>query len=268
MQTITSVDGSRIAYERSGSGAPLVLVHGTTADHSRWEPVRPALAEHFTVYAMDRRGRGESGDSDTYSLDLEVEDVVALVDSIDEPVTLLGHSFGALVSMEAALRTENVRQLVLYEPAFAVGDRELDPDGVIDEVERLLAAGDDEGALVVFFEDLVQLPPAQLAAIRAAPNWPDRVAAAHTVLREERAEEAYRLDPDRFTALEVPTVLLSGTESAQLLRDATTAVAAAVPNSRIVELEGEGHVAQTTAPDLFVEAVLDAVRERPAGVDE
>lgn len=116
METITSADGATIAYERSGSGPSLVLVHGATADHTTWAPALPLLEEHFTVYAMDRRGRGDSGDADDYALDREAEDVVALVETIDEPVTLLCHSFGGLCALEAAPRTDRLRRLVPYEP--------------------------------------------------------------------------------------------------------------------------------------------------------
>jgi pimeloyl-ACP methyl ester carboxylesterase len=92
MQTITSKDGTMIAYQRSGTGPPLVLVHGTTADHTRWAPVLPAFEQYFTVYAVDRRGRGGSGDAGQYAIEREFEDIVALVNSIEEPVFLLGRS--------------------------------------------------------------------------------------------------------------------------------------------------------------------------------
>src|SRR5918994_4256030 len=104
-ESVTSLDGTPIAYWRSGEGPPLVLVHGTSADHSRWAPVLPAFEERFTVYAVDRRGRGESGDSEDYSIEREFEDVAAVVDSIEAPVNLLGHSYGAVCSLEAALIT-------------------------------------------------------------------------------------------------------------------------------------------------------------------
>ena len=94
---------ARPSVRTHGEWTLLVFVQGTTADHTRWDPVRPAFAEYFTVYAIDRRGRGESGDADDYTLEQEVEDVAAIVDSINEPVVLLGHSYGALVSLEAAL---------------------------------------------------------------------------------------------------------------------------------------------------------------------
>jgi pimeloyl-ACP methyl ester carboxylesterase len=80
-EIVTSTDGTPIAYQRSGEGPPLVLVHGTSADHTRWKPVLPAFEEHFNVYALDRRGRGSSGDSEDYSIDQEFEDVAAVVGS-------------------------------------------------------------------------------------------------------------------------------------------------------------------------------------------
>ena len=122
METVTSRDGTTIAYERSGEGPPLVLVHGMASTHLTWAFVLPELQEHFTVYAMDRRGRGESGGGGAdYSIECEFEDVVTLIDTIDRPVDLLGHSYGAILALEAALRRGGrVRKLVLYEGGFPV----------------------------------------------------------------------------------------------------------------------------------------------------
>src|SRR5829696_4622459 len=125
VETITSEDGTPIAYRRSGEGPPLVLVHGAAADRGRWSPVLPALEKRFTVYAIDRRGRGGSGDSDGYTMEREAEDVASVVDSIGEPVNLLGHSYGALLALEAALVAKNVRKLVLYEPGIEVAGQEI-----------------------------------------------------------------------------------------------------------------------------------------------
>ena len=133
MATVTSVDGTEIAYKRSGRGPPLVLVHGGTVTHTWWELVRPGFGEDFTVYAMDRRGYGESGDADEYALEREVEDVVAVVDSIKEPARVVGGSFGALVSLEAVL-TVNLSGLVLYEPPIPVDGHEFTTDAVLEEL--------------------------------------------------------------------------------------------------------------------------------------
>jgi pimeloyl-ACP methyl ester carboxylesterase len=116
METIKSNDGTLIAFRKTGSGPPLVLIHGGTADYTRWNPVLPELEQKFTVYAVDRRGRGRSTESGEYSIQREFEDVAAIADATGEPVYLLGHSLGAFISLEAALLTKNIRKLILYEP--------------------------------------------------------------------------------------------------------------------------------------------------------
>ena len=259
LESVTSGDGTSIAYERTGSGPPLVLVHGTAGDHTRWElfDVRPALAENHTVYAMDRRGRGGSGDAPDYDLEREFEDVAAVVDSIDEPVALLGHSHGAICALEAALLTENLRSLVLYEPPipWEIVGPELFSEETVSEMEALLEAGEDEEALVVFMRDLLELTPEQLEELRSAPSWRARVDAAHTLPREERAPFGSEWDPARFAEMTTPTLLLLGGESPQWAEESTEAIHGALPNSRIAVLEGQGHVAMNTAPELFVDEV-------------
>ena len=128
-ESVTSKDGTPIAYWRSGDGPPLVLVHGTAADHHRWTPVLPAFEQHFTVCAVNRRGRGGSGDSSDYAIEREFEDMAAVVDSLGEPANLLGHSYGALCALEAAPLTRHVRKLVLYEPPMDVTDEQIPARG-------------------------------------------------------------------------------------------------------------------------------------------
>ena len=141
LQKVLSKDGTSIAYWRSGKGSPLVLIHGTSADHTRWRTVTPALEERFTVYAVDRRGRGASGDSNRYAIEREFEDVASVVDSIDGPVNLLGHSYGALCSLEASLLTSKIRKLILYEPPIPVG-MEIYPPAILNKLQALLHADD------------------------------------------------------------------------------------------------------------------------------
>ena len=264
LETVTSADGTEIAYERTGNGPPLVLVHGSgVSDHRRWEigGVRPALAEHVTVYALDRRGRGESDDAEVYSLDREVQDVVAVVESIDEPVTLLGHSFGANLALEASLGTTTICGLILYEPGIPVGEHEMGDPAAVSRMNELLADGDNEAALLVFCREIAGLTPEELDAFRSDPSWDDRVSGAHTLPREEQAIGEHELRPDRFSAMTTPTLLLSGGESPQRYKDATKAVDDALPNSRIVRFDGQQHVAMNNEPERFVEEVLSFIRE-------
>jgi pimeloyl-ACP methyl ester carboxylesterase len=263
METVRSPDGTSIAFRRTGQGLPLVLVHGAAGDHQRWDMggVRQALEVHRTLYAVDRRGRGASGDGAEYRLELEFEDVAAVVRSIQGPVELLGHSFGGLVALEAALRVTNLRRLVLYEPAFLVGPGPVSPPEVVSAMEGLVAAGDPEAALVLFLREIARLTPGEIEALREAPSWPGRVAAAHTLAREERAVDRYVFEPGRFSGLTVPTLLLTGSESEPLYGEAVQSVAGALPDSRTVVFQGEGHVAMNTAPEKFVREVLGFLGE-------
>jgi len=256
MGTAVSQDGTRIGYERTGAGSPLVLVHGGTADRTRWAPVLPALAQHFAVYAIDRRGRGLSGDADPYTLEREFEDVIAVVDATGGPVDLLGHSFGGVCALVTARRTPKVRRLVLYEPppTGIVGTL---PPTVTSRMETLLAAGDRDGIVATFMREIVQAPPDELAKLRSAPAWQGRVAAAHTILREIYALEQYPpLDPSDFEKFRTPTLLLLGGDSPAYQKANTQALHAALSNSRVVVMPGQQHVAMNTAPDLFVREVL------------
>ena len=121
MEVVRSVDGTVIAYKRTGDGPALVLVHGTGRDHTLWEHSLSALTRQTTIYAIDRRGRGASGNANAYSLDREVEDVIAVVAMAGETVSLLGHSYGAIVALEVELRANHLHSLILYEPSITVG---------------------------------------------------------------------------------------------------------------------------------------------------
>ncbi len=263
METVASADGTPIAFERTGSGPPIVLVHGGACDHRFWDlsDIRSALAEHRTVYAMDCRGVGESGDAAEYELEREFEDVAAVVDAIDDPVTLIGHSSGALLSLEAALRTDDLHRLVLYEPSITVGDHELYPEATLAEMKRLLEDGENEQVLVVFLQEIAQSTPEEIDAQRGAPDWQDLVDAAHVWPRSVQAVGEYEFDAVRFESVTTPTLLLSGSESPPFLRDVTEPIDDALPDSRIATFDGCGHEAMLTAPDRFVEEVLAFVRE-------
>ncbi len=251
--TVASADGTEIAVWRSGSGPPLVLVHGAIADHTRWAPVIPALEEHFTVLAMDRRGRGASGDAESYALEREVEDVVAVVESAGDEVNLLGHSHGGGCALEAALRAEGLRRLVLYEPplGFLGGSPE-----VVERLEALLAEGRRDEVLTLFLTEVARQPPEAIELMRSLPSWEARLATVHTVPREERVTRDYRWEPDRFRELDVRTLFLLGGDSPEPFRLASEAAAEALPDCEVVELPGQRHAAMDTATELFVRELL------------
>jgi pimeloyl-ACP methyl ester carboxylesterase len=213
---VTSRDGTGIACWASGEGPPLVMVHGATADHSRWQPLLPHLEPHARVCAMDRRGRGASGDGPEYHLAREWEDVAAVVDAVagstGSAVDLYGHSFGGLCAYGGATLT-----------TFGTSDEEI-------------------------------------AGLRAQPAWRARVAAAATIPRELRGTGEARLDPAQAAKITVPTLLLTGAESNDPATVDLPAVAAALPDARVVVIEGQGHLADVLAPGTLAGHLLAFLR--------
>lgn len=254
VEKVISTDGTAIAYERTGHGPPLVLVHGTGRDGSYWAPSLSGLAQHATVHAIDRRGRRGSDDTDRYDINREVEDILAVIGAVGEPAHLLGHSYGAIVSLEAALRTNRLQSLILYEPPFSVGTDGVPPN-LGDKLEATMATGDREAVLITFLQEGPRYPPDVIAAQRARPDWPDRIAFAHTLPRETQAVQRYVFNPDRVAGLRLPTLLLLGGESPPFFQQAIKALQRTLPENELVVLNGQHHNAIEAAPALFTEAV-------------
>jgi pimeloyl-ACP methyl ester carboxylesterase len=265
---VVSRDGTKIAYWTSGEGPPLLIVHGTSGSHERFAPLLPYLEPHATVHAMDRRGRGGSGDAPEYELAREREDVAAVVDAIaassGAKVDVYGHSYGGECAFGAALLTWNIRSLVLYEGWPPVQPEKLKfPSGVEERLDALVASGDREAALELFWREVVKASEEDIRAIRAQPTWAARVATVHTITREVRAFYDDTFDPERAAKITVPVLLLAGTDTPDELRDDPETVAAALPDARIAYLEGQQHIADVLAPELFAERVFEFLRERP-----
>lgn len=258
---VRSRDGTEIASWQTGSGPPLVLVHGTAADHTRWRPLLPYLEPHFTVYAVDRRGRGGSGDSPSYALEREFEDIAAVVDAVattnGSPVSVYGHSHGGIVAYGAATITSNIGRLLLYE-GWPVPDPQVFalPLHVEARMDALLAAGSRAAVVELLFRALEDMSDQDMAAFRAAPSWPGRVAAAHTIPREIRGEVTAQLDQDVACTIRGPVLMVTGESSVDPAKTYTAVVAQALPNARIMILEGQQHVADVLDPGLFAPHVL------------
>ena len=260
MEKITSSDGTVIGFRRSGAGPPLLLVHGTTADHRRWAAISPQFERHFTVYAMDRRGRGGSGDAPGYDILREAEDVAAVVEAIGEPASVLGHSYGGLCSLEAALLTDKVSRLILYEPPIPTGFP-IYPPGVPDRMQALADQGELEAALEVFMREVVRMPEHELEAYRQLPMWPVRIALVPTIPRELVIDRTYSFDAEKFANLQAPTLLLLGGDSPQPYPQAIELVDSALPDTRVVIMPGQRHIAMDTNPELFLSGVMQFLLE-------
>jgi pimeloyl-ACP methyl ester carboxylesterase len=260
---VVSRDGTEIGYFTSGEGPPLVLVHGLLGDHTRWEAMRPHLEPHFTVHAMDRRGRGASGDAPEYAFERECEDVDAVIDAVAEEsgtaVDVFGSSGGALYSINAAAQSSNIRRLVLFEPTTAEVVRLL-PSELLERLDALLAEGDREGVLVESYRAIVGLTNEEIAHQRAQPAWPNRIAAAHTVPRELRVPPDGAFSAEQMKTVAAPALVLVGSDTPRPYRENALAVAAALPGSELVILDGQGHGAEVLAPEDVAEPVLAFLR--------
>ena len=265
--TVTSRDGTPIAWWSAGEGPPLVLVHGTTADHTRWAPLLPHLEPHHTVHALDRRGRGGSGDTPPYDVHREFEDVAAVIEAVadlsQQPVAVYGHSYGALCTLGAATLTDRIGRLALYEPPLDPADDGL-PQDVGARLDAYLAAGEAEQALITFMTEVVRMPAQELDAYRAMPTWPTRVAATHTVPRELRSVPTPALDVERVARrVQVPALLFAGTDSPPWMREDIRRLGRLLPDARLVALPGQRHVADVMIPEVFARHLLEFLGGTP-----
>jgi pimeloyl-ACP methyl ester carboxylesterase len=267
---VESPDGTPIAWWRTGPvDAPLpalLLVHGATADHTAFRAVAPRFAQRREVIAIDRRGRGASGDRQPYAIEREYEDVAAVVDWLagqtGRPVDVVGHSFGGRCGLGAARLTGHLRRLVVYEGAPAPAGRAFHDPALLARLDRLAAAGDLDSLMATFMADVVGLTPAEVAAYRQAPTWPVRAAAAPTAIRELRAEAGRDAGVERLAEIGIPVLQIVGGDSPAVFSDGTHELQRLLPYGRVVSLTGQKHAAHHTNPAGFVAAVEAFLDER------
>jgi pimeloyl-ACP methyl ester carboxylesterase len=257
IETLRSKDGTSIAYERRGHGPPLVMVHGSTVDHTRWGGVVSDLAERFTLLMVDRRGRGQSGDGPAYSIEREFEDVVAVLESTGVPSHLLAHSYGAICALEALRLTERIAKVVLYEPPLPLPGQGLAfTADLVPRLHALLAAGDRDGVVATFMREVIRMSEQDIESLRRTLSWAVRLSAAHTIPREVAVANTYRFRAEGFAGVRVPTLFIVGSLSPAYMHEATTMASAALAGSQVESLRGQGHAAMSTGPRVFLDKVL------------
>lgn len=280
---VVSADGTCIAFERSGDGDPLVLVDGAFCSRTfgPMATLAPLLAKDFTVFAYDRRGRGESGDTKPYAIDREIEDLEAIIDAAGGSAHVFGMSSGAILALDAAACGLSVRKLALYEPPFVtdpdqfgersdveprdtpaghsrlfdgtsrhIGSGQAPPADATEQLTAMIAAGRRSDA-VVFFMKLMGMPSFMLTIMRFLPLWSKLKAVAHTLPYDAAIVGDGSL-PARTASVDVPTIVIGGEKSPARLRDAVRAVAHTVPHAQRRFLEGQDHnvAANVLAPVL------------------
>jgi len=253
----TSADGTRIAYEVTGTGPALVLVDGALC-HRAFGPSRPvaeALSEAFTVHAYDRRGRGESGAGGApYSLDREVEDLAAVIAAAGGRVSLLGFSSGSALALEAVRSGVTIERLATYEAPFILDDTHAPHDPHLPEQMQELVDTGRRGDAVKLFMRTVGAPAFMVAMMRLMPVWRKLTAVAHTLPYDLAIVGPYgqgrSLPAGYYDAVTVPVLVMAGGKSPEYLRNAQAAIADAVPGARLEVLPGQTHLvkAKVIAP--------------------
>jgi pimeloyl-ACP methyl ester carboxylesterase len=223
-------------------------------------PLLPRLTERYTVYAIDRRGRGRSGDHVPYVIESEFDDIVAVVESIGAPVSVFGHSYGAICALEAATISPLIARLVLYEPPVPAG-LPIRPYGLDERLRERMAVGDPDGVLETFLREMDGMKDEDIGALRASPAWEPRLAAVRTLPREVRLPETYWFRPERFAGLRIPTLILLGELAPRFLHEGARVVALGVPSARIQVLPGLRHAATDAPPEAFVDSLVAFLQE-------
>jgi pimeloyl-ACP methyl ester carboxylesterase len=246
---VVSADGTRIGLLTAGSGPPLLLVHGGMGCIDSWQTMWGTLTDRWRVTAMDRRGRGSSGDTGPYELSKEFADVAAVAASLaaDGPVDVFGHSIGATCALGAVGLGAPVRRLALYEPP---GPQAAPPEWR-DRVTAMIDAGQPGRAMMSFLTEIIGLTGEQVDSLRNAPRSYDVM----PIVSATMPREAVALGGADLTALAgavtIPVLLILGTTSPPWAGDVTRELTAALPRSRVAVLPGQGHEAIDSAPELL-----------------
>jgi pimeloyl-ACP methyl ester carboxylesterase len=250
MKTVTSKDGTTIAYDQAGTGPLLVLVDGALNSRSFGlnGPLAPILADRFTVVTYDRRGRGDSGDTPPYAVQREIEDLAAVIDVVGGPAYVYGISSGAGLALEAASAVPTkVAKLALYEPSFVVdGTRPPVPADAIQQVTDLLARNRRGAAVKLFLREDAQVPAMVVAVMPLMPAWGKLKAAAHTLPYDltimDGRQQGRPLPVGQWASLTAPTLVMAGGKSPAWLQNAALAVAQALPGATHQTLPGQTHI--------------------------
>ncbi len=265
MRKVISKDGTPIAFDQSGQGPAIILVAGATATRLAEASLAAALAPHFTVFAYDRRGRGESGDTAPYAVEREVEDLEALINEAGGSAFVFGHSSGAVLALEAArLLPTKITKLAVYEPPFIIDDsRPPAPQDYVPHLIELVSSG-RRGEAVEYFMTEVGSPAEVVAQMRQLPMWSGFEEVAHTLAYDVTIMgDTQRGDPlplRKWASVTVPTLVMDGTvflgreEGHVFLRHGAEELATILSDAQRRTLEGQDHGA---ADDVLAPALKE-----------
>jgi pimeloyl-ACP methyl ester carboxylesterase len=241
VDNVTSKDGTTIAFDRLGEGAPVIMVSGGSVDRWANAPLAELLASDFRVFNYDRRGRGPSGDTPPYAVEREIEDIDAVVGAAGGSAFLYGTSSGAALALDAAASGLSITKLALWEPPYIL-DPNLRPPANTAEVYTEMVEGGRRGDAVEYFmSKVVGMPAEFVAQARSQPWWAATEALAHTLAYDATIMADYSLPVDRAARVTTPTIVIAGGASFPFMRETAQALADVLPEGRTHIIEGQDH---------------------------
>jgi pimeloyl-ACP methyl ester carboxylesterase len=240
---VTSKDGTTIAYEKIGHGDVVIIVLGALNSRKSGSKLAKLLSSHFTVVSYDRRGRGDSTDTEPYSPVREFEDMKALIDAIEEPVYIYGHSSGAAIALHAGSKlSKQVKRLAIYEAPYSLHDEEHKAASeYYGQLKNLLKEGRKEDAVTLFIQS-VGVSYKQIQAIKRMPMWKGLEAMAPTLAYDsEIMGEGHALPVPLLKSIKIPTLVMHGGAGAIQMRDAAQAISTYIPHVQTITLTGQTH---------------------------
>lgn len=241
MDTVTSRDGTTLAFDRLGEGPPVVLVCGGSVDRMSNAELAELLAADFTVFNYDRRGRGDSGDTQPYAVEREVEDIEAVIQAAGGEASVWGSSSGGVLALIAAASGLPITRLALWEPPFVPEGFPRPPEDQVAQYERMVAEGRRADAVEYFMSKVIGMPAEVVAEARAQPFWASQEALAHTLAYDARIMSDYRVPTDRAASVNTPTLVVAGGADFPWMRETAQALADALPDGKTRFLDGQGH---------------------------
>lgn len=258
MKKVTSKDGTSIAFDQMGEGLPVILVCGGSVDRMSNAPLAELLAQNYTVYNYDRRGRGDSGDTPPYAIEREIEDIEAILKEAGGAACLYGTSSGAALALLAAASGLNITKLALWEPPYIIGDsRPRPPANTASIYTNLVAEGRRGEAVEYFMAKVVGLPPEFVGFARSQPWWSAQEALAHTLAYDATIMADYSLPTGQAASITTPTLVMAGGASWDWMQQTAQTLAGIIPNARYQTLEGQEH---NVAPEAMAPALKEFFR--------
>jgi pimeloyl-ACP methyl ester carboxylesterase len=242
MRTTLSADGTKIAFDQTGQGPPVILVVGAFNDRSTGAPLAKALESRLTVLNYDRRGRGASGDTQPYAVEREIEDLGALIREAGGAAGVFGYSSGAHLALAAAAQGLNITKLALYDAPFIVGDDvPRPPKDIAAQLATLVSSNRRGDAVELYQTRLVGIPEPVVVQLRQAPFRPALEAMAHTLVYDATLIGDLSVPTAQLQSIKTPTLVVYGTESPALMGTAAKALVVALPNGDVRPLDGQTH---------------------------